>query len=199
VRKAIGNSYRGALIAWDPVARRIAWRADRRGPHNGGTLAVAGGIVFQGTIDGHFLAIDAKTGKELWSFDNQAATLTGPVSHEVDGEQYVLVSAGYGGVFFLVNGLFLPNRGAFLYDTYCLQFHGIGAITGGMLPDLRKSGRLQNAALWKAAVVDEELSPRGMPRFGRQIAPADAELIRAYVARQAALPYQKEQAPVATH
>ncbi|BCS31785.1 alcohol dehydrogenase [Luteitalea sp. TBR-22] len=245
VRKAIRNSYRGALLAWDPVARKVAWRAARRGPYNGGTLAVAGDVVFQGTVDGHFLAMDAKTGKELWSFDNQAATLAGPVSYEIDGEQYVSVPAGYGGVFFLINGLFLPRegsptnahvytfklggsapapvfrftrvptpkppslpvseaeyrRGGLLYDTYCLQCHGIAAITGGVLPDLRKSGRLQDAALWKAAVVEEALSTRGMPRFGKQISPADAELIRAYVARQAALLYQDEQASptTATH
>ena len=36
--------------------------AARRGPWNGGTLAVAGGLVFQGTVDGRFLALDAKTG-----------------------------------------------------------------------------------------------------------------------------------------
>ncbi|AMY08539.1 Quinohemoprotein alcohol dehydrogenase ADH-IIG precursor [Luteitalea pratensis] len=237
VRKAIRNGYRGALLAWDPIARKAAWRAERRGAYNGGTLAVAGGVVFQGTIDGHFLAMDAKTGKELWSFDNQAATLAGPVSYELDGEQYISVPAGYGGVFFLINGLFLPRegspanarvytfklggsaprpviqfariptpkppvlpvtadqyrRGGFLYDTFCLNCHGIAAITGGVLPDLRKSGRLQDAVLWKAAVVDEELASRGMPRFSRHISAADAELIRAYVAGQAGLLFNQEQ------
>jgi quinohemoprotein ethanol dehydrogenase len=242
VRKAIRNGYRGALLAWDPIARKAAWRAERRGAYNGGTLAVAGGVVFQGTIDGHFLAADAKTGKELWSFDNQAATLAGPVSYEVDGEQYVSVPAGYGGVFFLINGLFLPRegspsnarvytfklggsapkpviqfariptpkppvlpvtadqyrRGGLLYDTFCLNCHGIAAITGGVLPDLRKSGRLQDAALWKAAVIDEALADRGMPRFGRYVSAADAELIRAYVARQAFILYDEERATMSS-
>ena len=54
-----------------------------------------------------------------------------------------------------------------LYDTFCLTCHGIAAITGGVLPDLRKSGRLQDAALWKDAVVDAALASRGMPRFAR--------------------------------
>ena len=240
VRKAIRNGYRGALLAWDPVARGAAWRVERRGAYNGGTLAVAGGIVFQGTIDGHFLAVDAKTGKELWSFDNQAATLAGPVSYEVDGEQYVSVPAGYGGV--LPDQWFVPapggladqrarlhvqagrvgaqashpvrthpdaeaagtdrdpdqyRRGALLYDTFCLNCHGIAAITGGVLPDLRKSGRLQDAVLWKAAVVDEELASRACRASAGIISAADAELIRAYVARQAGLLFNQEQvAPV---
>ena len=65
-----------------------------------------------------------------------------------------------------------------------------------MLPDLRKSGRLQDAALWKAAVVDAALASRGMPRFGRYVSPEDAELIRAYVARQARILYSAELALV---
>ena len=231
VRKAIRNGVTAALLAWDPVAQKEAWRAARRGPWNGGTLAVAGGLVFQGTVDGRFLALDAKTGKELWSYDNQAATLAGPISYEVDGEQYVAVAAGYGTAFFLINGFFAPKegspinarvyafklggaapkpqiafkriptprppvlrvtadeyqRGAQLYDDFCLTCHGIAAITGGVLPDLRKSGRLQDGELWKGAVVDADLASRGMPRFERYVSPADAELIRAYVARQAAI------------
>jgi hypothetical protein len=59
-----------------------------------------------------FLALDAKTGAEVWSYDNQAATLAGPIIYEVDGEQYVAVSAGYGTSFFLINGFFAPREGA---------------------------------------------------------------------------------------
>ena len=89
------------------------------------------------------------------------------------------------------------QKGAQLYDTYCLDCHGIAVITGGVIPDLRKSVRLQSAALWKGAVVDADLAAMGMPRFGRYVSPADAELIRAYVARQAAMLYDAEQvAPV---
>jgi quinohemoprotein ethanol dehydrogenase len=45
-------------------------------------------------------------------FTRCGATLAGPVSYEVGGEQYVSVPAGYGGVFLLINGLFLPREGA---------------------------------------------------------------------------------------
>jgi quinohemoprotein ethanol dehydrogenase len=75
---------------------------------------------------------------------------------------------------------------------------GTAAITGGVIPDLRKSVRLQSAALWKGAVVDADLAATGMPRFERHVSPADAELIRAYVARQAAMLYDAEQLPPVT-
>jgi quinohemoprotein ethanol dehydrogenase len=242
VRKAIKSSVVAALVAWDPVAQKEVWRAPRRGPWNGGTLAVAGGLVFQGTVDGRFLALDAASGKELWSYDNQAATLAGPISYSVDGEQYVAVTAGYGTSFFLINGLFAPTEGApinarvyafklggtaakpqiafrkiptpkppilettaaeytrgqELYGRYCLVCHGIAAITGGVTPDLRKSARLQEAAWWKRTVVDGDLASLGMPRFGAHVSPADAELIRAYVARQAGFLYAEEESARAT-
>jgi mono/diheme cytochrome c family protein len=238
-REAIQSSFVAALQAWDPVAQKEVWRAPRRGPWNGGTLAVAGGLVFQGTVDGHFLAMDARTGRELWSYDNQAATLAGPVSYEVGGEQYVAVPAGYGSAFFLIDGGFhatkeiasinarvyafklggsapkpeIPLRrvptpkppvlmttadeyalGTQLYERYCLTCHGLAAITGGVLPDLRKSGRLQDTALWRAAVTGGAFASLGMPRFERYLSSLDAELIRAYVAKQAAMLYEEEAA-----
>ena len=110
VRAAIKSATKGVLLAWDPVAQREVWRSERRGAWNGGTLATAGGLVFQGTGDGQFLALDARTGKTLWSTDNQAATLAGPISYEIGGEQYIAVVGGHGGSFFLVYGFAPPRR-----------------------------------------------------------------------------------------
>ena len=56
----------GRLIAWDPVAQKEAWRVEHVSPWNGGTLATAGNLVFQGTADGRFVAYNAKTGDKLW-------------------------------------------------------------------------------------------------------------------------------------
>ena len=86
----------GVLLAWDPVSPKRVWRGARRGPWNGGTMDTAGGLVFQGSVNGRFLALDAKTGYPLWSFGNQAATLDGPVTYEAGGEQYVPCSAATG-------------------------------------------------------------------------------------------------------
>jgi quinohemoprotein ethanol dehydrogenase len=110
-RDGLKNVLTGALLAWDPVNQKEAWRAKLTGPWNGGALSTAGGVVFQGGVDGKFRAFDAKTGAQLWEYDNQAATLSGPVTFEVDGEQYVAVNAGYGSVFFLVAGFAAPTQG----------------------------------------------------------------------------------------
>ena len=76
-RAAMKNSFRGELIAWDPVNQKEAWRAVHNGPWNGGTMATGGNLVFQGTADGHFNAYDATTGKPLWSSDTYTSTLAG--------------------------------------------------------------------------------------------------------------------------
>ena len=236
VRAAIKSASKGMLLAWDPIAQREVWRSDRRGPWNGGTLATAGGLVFQGTGDGQFLALDARSGTTLWSTDNQAATLAGPISYEIGGEQYVAVVGGYGGSFFLIEGFVAASEGhalngrvyvfklggtasrpalnlqkppmlkppairvsadaykrsAQLYERNCTVCHGVAAITGGVLPDLRRSIRLQDAVAWRRAVVDGDLASLGMPRFGKYVPAQDAELIRAYVARQAGMLYAAE-------
>lgn len=108
-RAAIRNSMQGFLLAWDPVNQREAWRVRLDAPWNGGTLATAGGLVFQGTLGGRFRAYNAETGAQLWDFDNQAATMGGPISYEVDGVQYVASLASYGTLFFLPVGMGVAN------------------------------------------------------------------------------------------
>ncbi len=46
------DSASSSLVAWDPVGARKAWEVPTPGPHNGGTLATAGDVVFQGLADG---------------------------------------------------------------------------------------------------------------------------------------------------
>ena len=111
-RAAMKNAFRGYLIAWDPVNQKEVWRAEHKGPWNGGTLATGGGLVFQGTADGHFNAYDAANGKPLWSAETYAATLAGPMTYTVDGEQYVAVGAGFGSVFYLVAGFAVDKVGS---------------------------------------------------------------------------------------
>jgi PQQ-dependent dehydrogenase (methanol/ethanol family) len=87
----------GALIGWDPVARKPRWRyVDPGGFGNGGTLSTAGGLVFAGGGERAFVAHDAETGERLWSFPAQTGIAAGPISFELDGEQYVAVAAGRG-------------------------------------------------------------------------------------------------------
>jgi quinohemoprotein ethanol dehydrogenase len=95
----------GALVAWDPVARKEAWRVPYRGPWNGGVLSTAGGLVFQGTATEEFVAYSADGGNKLWSFPTQTGVIAAPMTYAIDGEQYVAILAGWGGVWDVAPGV----------------------------------------------------------------------------------------------
>lgn len=92
----------GTLLAWDPVAQREVWRAEYVSPWNGGTLTTAGNLVFQGTADGRFMAYDATNGTVLWQTPVGSGVVAAPSTWEVDGQQYVSVAVGWGGVYGLM-------------------------------------------------------------------------------------------------
>jgi PQQ-dependent dehydrogenase (methanol/ethanol family) len=94
----------GQIIAWDPVERREVWRVQHPLPWNGGMLATAGNLVFQGNSVGDFAAYRADSGEKLWSTGAQTGVVASPVTYEVDGEQYISVLAGWGGAMPLVSG-----------------------------------------------------------------------------------------------
>jgi len=89
----------GTLIAWDPVKQKEVWRQQYISPWNGGTLATAGNLVFQGSADGRFIAYDATTGATVWQTPVGSGVVAAPSTYEVDGDQYVTVLAGWGGVY----------------------------------------------------------------------------------------------------
>ncbi len=94
----------GKLIAWDPVGAREVWRIDQDHPFNGGVLATAGNLVFQGTADGKFVAYSAKEGKKLWESPARTGIVAPPITYAIDGQQYVTVMVGWGGALALVGG-----------------------------------------------------------------------------------------------
>jgi len=100
-RKEITGTLKGMLVAWDPVAQEPRWTVEHPGPWNGGLLATAGGLVFQGTAGSEFNAYNATNGEKLWSFPAQTGVVAPPVTYTIDGEQYVAVLAGWGGAYAL--------------------------------------------------------------------------------------------------
>jgi len=88
---------KGSLVAWDPVAQKARWTVQHHHLWNGGTLATAGDLVFQGMADGAFAAYDARGGKELWRFNAGLGIISAPMSFSAGGKQYVSVLVGYGG------------------------------------------------------------------------------------------------------
>jgi PQQ-dependent dehydrogenase (methanol/ethanol family) len=110
-RSAIKSMVKGDLIAWDPVAQKEVWRMKHAGPGNGGLLATAGNLVFQGTADGNFMAYQANDGAPVWRSPTYTGVVAAPISYEIDGEQYIAIMAGWGGAMSLISGALTPNAG----------------------------------------------------------------------------------------
>ena len=88
----------GEFIAWDATTGKKVWGIKEPYPVWGGALATAGGVVFYGTLDGWFKAVDARTGAVLWQFKVGSGVVGNPVTYlGPDGKQYVAVYAGIGG------------------------------------------------------------------------------------------------------
>ncbi|KUR73007.1 alcohol dehydrogenase [Novosphingobium fuchskuhlense] len=102
----------GQLVAWDVANKKPAWKVDLVGPSNGGVLSTAGNLVFQGTAAGEFVAYTADKGQKLWSFPAQTGIIAAPMTYAVDGEQYVAILAGWGGVWDIATGVLANKAGA---------------------------------------------------------------------------------------
>jgi quinohemoprotein ethanol dehydrogenase len=120
IKKAILEGVKGRLVAWDPIQQKQVWEVVRLSPWNGGVLSTAGNLVFEGTADGNFEAYRAGTGEKIWSAFAQTGVIAAPITYSVNGEQYVAVLVGWGGVFPLATGEIalktrpLPNIGRML-------------------------------------------------------------------------------------
>ncbi|MDR7304560.1 outer membrane protein assembly factor BamB family protein [Haloactinomyces albus] len=86
----------GSVSAFDTYGvERWRWRNSH--PMAASVLATAGDLVFAGTPTGEFLALDARTGEELWKFQCGSGHHGSAMTYMVDGKQYVAVPVGWGG------------------------------------------------------------------------------------------------------
>jgi len=88
------NEQAGVLRAFDVNQNKIVWEWSNRTPLISHTLTTAGDLVFQGTAEGKVVAVNAKDGQELWSFNLGTPQSGGIISYAVDGKQYIAVAAG---------------------------------------------------------------------------------------------------------
>jgi alcohol dehydrogenase (cytochrome c) len=95
---------RGYLKAVDPMTGKSKWETPYKSPNYSSTLVTASNIVFTGVMTGEFQALDADTGKILWSFQTPSGIVGQPVTWERNGKQYVTVMSGIGGVYALRSG-----------------------------------------------------------------------------------------------
>ncbi|MBV9770862.1 MAG: methanol/ethanol family PQQ-dependent dehydrogenase, partial [Bryobacterales bacterium] len=89
---------RGEFSAWDPVSGKAIWAVKEMFPAWSGALVTAGDVVFYGTMDGWFKALDDRSGKMLWEFKAGSGIIGQPISYRgPDGKQYIAVLSGVGG------------------------------------------------------------------------------------------------------
>jgi len=87
---------RRILRALDLQTGRAVWEVPQPGGRNswGGVLSTAGGVVFFGEDSGTFMAVDARSGRELWKFPANQFWTASPMTYSFDDTQYVAVAAG---------------------------------------------------------------------------------------------------------
>ncbi|MDO9127541.1 MAG: c-type cytochrome, partial [Parvibaculum sp.] len=147
---------KGYLKAWDPATGEVKWQAEYPAPLNGGVLATAGNLVFQGTADGYLYAYKADTGEQVWAQHIQTGIVAPPVTYMVDGEQYVAVLAGWGGVN-IVSGDARTSAAAKYGNEGRLLAFKIGG--GGNLPQLAMLD--QSIPEWPPLTASEETVRQG--------------------------------------
>ena len=88
---------RGFLRAYNVREHRVQWETQTATAWDGGVLATAGGLVFQGDANGNLNAYASDTGQRLASIQLGTSIMAAPVTYRVNGVQYVAVVAGFGG------------------------------------------------------------------------------------------------------
>jgi len=130
------GGHRGEFDAWDPVNARKVWSIKERFPVWSGALATAGNVVFYGSMEGWFRAVDARTGQLLWQFKTGSGIIGQPITYRgPDGKQYVSVLSGVGGwAGAVVSGQLDPRDGtAALGFANAMSDLGKYTTKGGML------------------------------------------------------------------
>jgi lanthanide-dependent methanol dehydrogenase len=89
----------GLFEAWDLKSEKVVWSVkDQLFPIYSGVLATAGDVVFYGTMEGWFRAVDARSGQVLWQYKTPSGIVGDPITYlGPDGRQYVAIYSGIGG------------------------------------------------------------------------------------------------------
>lgn len=92
----LGAEPYGVVKAIEATTGNVKWEFREQTSSYAGILTTTTGLLFTGTKEGNFYALDAADGKPLWHFQTGGEIASGPVTFMVDGKQYVAVAAGEG-------------------------------------------------------------------------------------------------------
>jgi len=129
----------GEFMAWDPAHGRKIWSIKEKFMTMSGALATAGDLVFYGTVDGWFRAVNDRTGQVLWSQKLGSGIIAAPMTYRgPDGRQYVAVYSGVGGAAMVAKAMpGFPARGSTLY---VFSIDGDSVATGMEMPTSAGAG-----------------------------------------------------------
>jgi PQQ-dependent dehydrogenase (methanol/ethanol family) len=93
------GGYQGDLVAWDVEHQKKAWEIkDAVLPVYAGVLATGGDLIFYGTMEGWFRAVDDRNGQILWQAKTGSGIIGDPITFTgPDGKQYFAIYSGIGG------------------------------------------------------------------------------------------------------
>ena len=81
--------------AWDPVTGKRAWSFPYKYILLASMLTTAGDLVFTGTPEGEFFALDARSGAKVWSYQTGAGHRGSAVTYGVNGRLYIATPTGF--------------------------------------------------------------------------------------------------------
>ena len=87
----------GRFKKFDVLTGKEDWDIPDPYPNWGGALVTDGGLVFYGSLNGDFRAVDRNTGKILWQRKLASGIIGNPIAYKVKGQEYISVWSGIGG------------------------------------------------------------------------------------------------------
>ena len=150
----------GKLIAWDPVLNKEVWHKAEKTGWNSGVLTTSD-LVFQGNAEGDFNALDARTGKVLWTKNLGTGIVAPPITYLVDGVQYVTIAVGWGGV------MGLSSRSTEQINPGTVYTFAIGKNVA--MPEYEKEPKKEYLTL-PVEISDEQVA-KGASLFGKYCGP----------------------------
>ncbi len=109
---------KGWLQAIDAGTGQVRWRQQWPTPLVAAVTATGGKVLFTGDLDNNFLAIDARDGKTLYSFNTGGSVGGGVITYELDGKQYVATASG------VISGFFGGSGTSAVIFSRCHRFFG---------------------------------------------------------------------------
>ena len=180
----------GYLRAYDAQSGKQLWQIATQ------TSVIAPPISFR--IDGvQYIAVNVRSGG-IWGLANAEAQQKYGFDQRVPGRLLVFKLAGkrqlptvpqreeadFPPTVVAPAARQIVEHGETLYATYCSRCHGPGGVGNTVLPDLRRSPMVRDAAL-NAILLDGSLVAAGMPSFKGALSPDDVDAIRRYLVQKA--------------